>query len=59
MQELLEAALSVVLYSRCCGEAQIEIISKGRSLMNVQTALSQNADYRVTMEFNPLTLPAI
>ena len=23
--------------------------------MNVQTALSQNADYRVTMEFNPLT----
>jgi hypothetical protein len=29
-------------------------------LMNVQTALSQKADYRVTMEFNPLTaVPAI
>jgi len=28
--------------------------------MNVQTALSQKADYRVTMEFNPLTaVPAI
>jgi hypothetical protein len=40
--------------------AQIEIISKGRSLMNVQTALSQKADYRVTMEFNLLTgVPAI
>jgi hypothetical protein len=40
--------------------AQIEIISKGRSLMNVQTALSQKADYRVTMEFNLLTAaPAI
>jgi hypothetical protein len=23
--------------------------------MNMQTALSQKADYRVTMEFNPLT----
>jgi hypothetical protein len=34
-------------------------LAKGGRL-NVQTALSQKADYRVTMEFDPLTaVPAI
>ena len=38
----------------------VDVVARHKSLINVQTTLSQKADYRVTMEFNPLTaVPAI